>query len=190
MKSFIKSLLTLLNCIIFRVKYIKGLYIGYGAKLVGGKKHIIFNEKAQVMPYSMIVSLDGGIIEVGEGTTISMFSRIASHGYVKFGKYVEMGPNCFIADFNHEYTDITKPIKLQGLRHSPTADNTPNVEIGDGSWIGTHVVIAGNIKIGKHSVIGANSMVTHNIPDYCVAVGAPARIIKRYNPKNNEWEKV
>ncbi|MGM9812026.1 MAG: acyltransferase [Muribaculaceae bacterium] len=190
MKKFIKLLLTLLHCLIFRVKYTKGLYIGYGAKLVGGKKHIILNEKAQVMPYSMIVSLDDGIIEVGEGTTISMFSRIASLGHVKFGKYVGMGPNCFIADFNHEYTDITMPIKQQGLRHAPTADKTPNVEIGDGSWIGTHVVIAGNIKIGKHSVIGANSMVTHDIPDYCVAVGAPARIIKRYNPKNNEWEKV
>lgn len=66
------------------------------------------------MPYSMIVSLKGGIIAVGEGTTISMFSRIVSLGYVKLEKYVEMEQNCFIADFNHEYGDINKPIKLKG----------------------------------------------------------------------------
>ncbi|MGM9804671.1 MAG: acyltransferase [Muribaculaceae bacterium] len=138
----------------------------------------------------MIVSLEGGTIEVGEGTTISMFSRIASLGRLKFGQYVAMGPNCFIADFNHEYADISTPVKLQGLRFTPTADNTPNVEVGDGSWIGTHVVIAGNIKIGKHSIIGANSVVTHDIPDYCIAVGTPARIIKRYNANTNKWEKV
>lgn len=54
-----------------------------------------------------------------------------------------------------------------------------NVEIGDGSWLGTHVVIAGNVEIGKNCVIGANSVVTKNIPNYCVAEGIPCRIINR-----------
>lgn len=50
------------------------------------------------------------------------------------------------------------------------------VSIGDGSYIGINVVIVGNVKIGKHCVIGANSV--KDIPDYCVAVGSPARVIK------------
>ena len=66
----------------------------------------------------------------------------------------------------------------------------PNVHIGDGSWLGTHVVIAGNITIGKHCVIGANSVVKHDIPDYCVAAGIPARIIKRYDFGTKSWRKT
>ena len=64
------------------------------------------------------------------------------------------------------------------------------VLIGDDTWIGTNVVIAGTIKIGKHCVIGANAVVTHNVPDYCVVVGNPARIIKKYNTESNQWERV
>ena len=63
------------------------------------------------------------------------------------------------------------------------------MEIGDGSWLGTHVVIAGNVKIGKHCVIGANSVVTKDIPDYCVAVGIPAKIIKKYNFDTCTWDR-
>lgn len=66
----------------------------------------------------------------------------------------------------------------------------PNVHIGDGSWLGTHVVIAGNITIGKHCVIGANSVVTKDIPDYSVAVGIPAKVVKRYNFDTKCWECV
>lgn len=52
--------------------------------------------------------------------------------------------------------------------------------IGHGSWLGTNVVIVGNVHIGYNCVIGANSVVTKDIPDYCVAVGAPVKIIKKY----------
>lgn len=64
------------------------------------------------------------------------------------------------------------------------------VSIGDDTWIGTNVVIAGTIKIGKHCVIGANSVVTTDIPDYCVAVGSPCRVIKKYNKSSGLWEKM
>ncbi|MGO5541257.1 hypothetical protein ACTQWG_01860 [Blautia sp. HCP3S3_H10_1] len=48
----------------------------------------------------------------------------------------------------------------------------------------------GPVNIGKHCVIGANSVVTSNIPDYSVAVGIPARVIKIYNFKNKQWESI
>lgn len=53
------------------------------------------------------------------------------------------------------------------------------VSIGDDTWIGTNVVIAGTVEIGKHCVIGANSVVTHDIPDCSVVAGCPARVIKQ-----------
>lgn len=64
-----------------------------------------------------------------------------------------------------------------------------SVIISDGTWIGTNAVIVGNVKIGKNCVIGANSVVTKDIPDYCIAAGIPARIIKRYNIETHSWER-
>ena len=60
--------------------------------------------------------------------------------------------------------------------------------IGDDTWIGTNVVIAGTVVIGKHCVIGANSVVTHDIPDYSVVAGAPCKVIKQYNTETKQWE--
>ena len=65
-----------------------------------------------------------------------------------------------------------------------------SVIIDEGTWIGTKTTIIGNVHIGKHCVIGANSVVTKDIPDYCVAAGIPAKIIKRYNFETNCWERV
>ena len=83
----------------------------------------------------------------------------------------------------HCFEDINTPIKNQPIKQLKI------VVIGEGCWIGEHVSIIG-ASVGKHSVVGANSVVTHDIPDYCVAVGSPARIIKRYNFDTKQWEKT
>ena len=89
----------------------------------------------------------------------------------------------YISDNLHGYKDIKTPIWKQ-----PIVQNR-DVEIGEGSWIGENVCILG-VHIGKHCVIGANSVVTHDIPDYSVAVGSPAKVIKRYDFENNQWVKI
>lgn len=119
-----------------------------------------------------------------------MFSRIAATKYVEIGNNVLTGPNVFIADFNHEYRNPDLPISVQGNFSRPVKIRGEGVFIGDDSWIGTHVVISGNIHIGKHCVIGANSVVTHDIPDYCVAVGSPCKIIKKYDFDLKKWTSV
>ena len=60
------------------------------------------------------------------------------------------------------------------------------VSIGDGSYIGINSVIVGNVQIGKHCIVEANSVVTNSIPDYCLAVGSPAKVIKVYT-KEKGW---
>ena len=64
------------------------------------------------------------------------------------------------------------------------------VVIGEGTWLGTNVVVVGNVRVGKHCVIGANSVVTKDIPDYSVAAGIPCRVIKRYDFEKEEWVRV
>jgi acetyltransferase-like isoleucine patch superfamily enzyme len=63
------------------------------------------------------------------------------------------------------------------------------VTIGDGAWLGENVCIVG-ASVGRNCVIGANAVVTKNIPDHCIATGIPAKIIKRYNFELNDWQKT
>ena len=119
---------------------------------------------------------------IEDRTIIGHFSLISSLRYVHIGKNVLIADNVYISDNLHGYEDITRPIMSQPIVFKG------NVRIGDDSWIGKNVSIIG-AKIGKHCVIGANSVVTRDIPDYCVAVGSPARVIKRYNFETNEWER-
>jgi acetyltransferase-like isoleucine patch superfamily enzyme len=60
------------------------------------------------------------------------------------------------------------------------------VIIGSGSWIGENVCIIG-ASVGRNSVIGCNSVVTKDIDDYCIAVGSPARVIKRFDFNTRQW---
>ena len=96
------------------------------------------------------------------------------------------GPHVFIADYNHEYRDVDKPVWEQG----EFAQENSHIIIGEGSWLGTNVVVVGKVRIGKHCVIGANSVVTKDIPDYSVAAGIPAKVIKRYDFEKEEWVRV
>lgn len=95
------------------------------------------------------------------------------------------GPNVFISDYNHKYQNINVPINQQG-----ETVYSSGIRISEDSWIGTNTVIVGNVKVGKHCVIGANSFVNHNIPDYSVAVGSPAKVVKKYDFVKNKWISV
>lgn len=102
---------------------------------------------------------------------------------IEIGEGVLTGPHVFIADHNHNYEDPYLPIYEQGVK----ASKDTHISIGAGTWIGTNVAIVGNISIGKNCVIGANSVVTKDIPDYSVAVGIPAKVIKYYDFEIEKW---
>ena len=92
---------------------------------------------------------------------------------MEIGEKVLLSPNIYITDCDHEYRNIDIPVIDQGI-----VQIGQTVSIGDGSYIGINTVIVGNVKIGKRCVIGANSVVTKDVPDYSVAVGSPAKVIK------------
>lgn len=126
------------------------------------------------------------VIYFGNGTEIGNHSTISSINEVVFEDDVLTGPHVFIADHNHEYRNPDMPVWKQGVM--TVSDD--RVVVGAGTWIGTNVVIVGNVRIGKHCVIGANSVVTKDIPDYSVAAGAPCKVIKRYDFGKQEWRRV
>jgi len=92
--------------------------------------------------------------------------------------------NVSLFDFNHGYEDVNSNMTLTKLQVKGP------IVIGKKTWIGMNVSILGSVRIGQHCIIGANSVVTGDIPDYCIVSGNPAQIIKRYNTLTKIWEKV
>lgn len=113
-KKRIKKILCPLQCFRFEIKNRgRNLYIGKACKIVNAKA-MNFGKDVNIMPYTMLLCHTGGRLEIGDGVEIEMFSRVASQGEVIIGKNVLFGPHIFIADYNHEYKDVVKPIKNQG----------------------------------------------------------------------------
>lgn len=120
---------------------------------------------------------------IGDNVRIGHFSHIVATNKVCIKDNVLIADKVFISDTTHNYQDINVAISKQGIF------SKKEVVIGENSWIGENVSICG-ASIGKNSVIGANSVVTKDIPDYCVALGSPAKVIKKYNFKKSVWERI
>ncbi len=114
------------------------------------------------------------VVRIGDRCLIGRGSGIVGHLAIDIGNDVWTGHHVYITDQNHGYEDVTQPISRQTQPEEP-------VTIGEGSWLGTGTVVLPGSKIGKHVAVGANSVVTGALPDYCVAVGAPARVIRQYS---------
>jgi acetyltransferase-like isoleucine patch superfamily enzyme len=111
------------------------------------------------------------VVKIGDRCLIGRGSGIVGHLGIEIGDDVWTGHYVYITDQNHGYADLGRPISRQSQPERP-------VTIGDGSWLGHGTVVLPGSRVGRHVVIGANSVVTGDIPDYSVAVGAPARVIK------------
>lgn len=175
-KQIIKKVITALTSKLNHIYLIgEGHYIGLNIKVVN-RGVIIFHDKVTVRPScTFFCNESHSKIDLGFGVEIGNHSTLSSMNLIIIEDYVLTGPHVFISDHNHKYADPSLPISQQGV----SCKKDDRIVIGEGSWLGTNVVIIGNVRIGKHCVIGANSVVTKDIPDYCVAVGMPAKIIKK-----------
>ena len=117
----------------------------------------------------------------------SDFCHIGATNYIEFGDNVLLGSKVYITDHQHgRYSGErqSSPDTPPGERELTT---DKSVIIGDNVWVGDNVVILPGVTIGSGCVIGANSVVSKSIPDNCIAVGVPARVIKRYEFEMQEW---
>jgi len=115
------------------------------------------------------------VVSIGAGCLIGRGSGIVAHESIEIGDDVFTGHHVYITDANHGYEDPSVPIGRQFAAPRP-------VTIGAGSWLGHGTIVLPGARIGAHVVIGAGSVVTGEIPDFSVAVGVPARVVRRYDP--------
>lgn len=141
-------------------------YIHIGAGTMLGPQITL---SAGMVPGQQMVS--DRVISIGDRCLIGKGSGIVGHLEIVIGDDVWTGHHVYITDQNHGYSDPDRPISQQVMPEQA-------VSIGDGSWLGHGSVVLPGATIGRHVVIGANSVVTGDIPDYSVAVGVPARVIK------------
>jgi carbonic anhydrase/acetyltransferase-like protein (isoleucine patch superfamily) len=119
-------------------------------------------------------------IMIGNSCVFGYNNHITAICSIKIGDNVLTANNVYISDNNHAYEDIGRPIMYQPQVYKGS------VEIGTGSWLGENVCVLG-ARIGRNCVIGSNAVVTTDIPDYCVAVGIPAKVIRRYDINIGKW---
>ena len=113
------------------------------------------------------------VVRIGDRCLIGKGSGIVGHLAIEIGDDVWTGHHVYITDQNHGSENIDLPISRQSMPEEP-------VVIGAGSWLGHGTVVLPGARIGRHVAVGANSVVTGDLPDFCVAVGAPARVVRRY----------
>jgi acetyltransferase-like isoleucine patch superfamily enzyme len=113
------------------------------------------------------------VIIIGDYTGIGEFATISAIKRIEIGENVLLARNVYISDHRHAYEDVSTPISSQGIC------SIAEVKIGSNTWLGQNSVILPGVTIGRHCVIGANSVVNIDVPDYCIAAGVPAKIVKK-----------
>ncbi|MCH1931715.1 acyltransferase [Shewanella sp. A25] len=179
------------------IKFGAFISIGQNVRLVS-KSNINLSRGISIGNY---ITLDGlGIngISIGEASSVGSFSLIKVSGsYAELGKGIQIGCNVGIGDFahiggaggvvigddtiigayfsvhpeNHNFDDLDKPIRSQGVNHQ-------GITIGSNCWIGAKVTILDGSKVGNGCVIAAGAVVRGEFPDNCIIGGVPAKILK------------
>lgn len=154
---------------------------------VEGKKFISIGRGTVIQRQGWILALklDNTIPElsIGRNCAVGDFCHIAAIRSIIIEDNVLISNKVYISDNLHGYKDINTPVIGQPVVFKS------EVLIGSGSWIGENVCIIG-AKVGRNSVIGANSVVTNDIPDYSIAVGSPAKVIKHYDLELKDWVSI
>lgn len=160
-----------------------------------GKKSVIYsNVRKDLVPFNQFVLGNHSVVEsfstlnnavgdilIGDNSRIGLGNTLI--GPVTIGCRVNLAQQVVVSGLNHNYESITTPIDEQGI-------NVSAITIQNDVWVGANSTILAGVTIGEHSVIGAGSVVTKDIAPYSVAVGNPARVIKRYNFEQQKWVKA
>lgn len=130
---------------------------------------IILHESANIK-YNVIIQ-GSGTFELGKNSYLSHNTIIGVNDEIIIGNNVMVAAHVSIRDSDHEFSDLTIPMIKQGITSAP-------IRIQDDVWIGHGAVITKGITIGRGAIIGANAVVTKDVPELAIVGGVPAKLIR------------
>jgi acetyltransferase-like isoleucine patch superfamily enzyme len=169
--------------------------IGIGTRILGEiwttePKNIFIGKMVKIGPLCRLETFShyGNTITkprmiISDFVSLQHAVHIYCNQYLEIQDGVLIASGCMITDNNHGINPLGSFYVNQPLSGAPTI-------IKKGAWLGENVAVLAGSTIGERSIIGANSVVKGDIPDYCIAAGNPARVIKRYNFASAKWEKA
>jgi len=123
-------------------------------------------------PHVWITAPGSARVRIGSGTFLNIGVMVAAVARVEIGDHCMFANGCFVTDGNHRFDDPDTPVPWQGFTTKGP------VRVADNVWCGANVVITSGVTVGERCVIGANSVVTEDIPPFSIAAGAPARVVR------------
>ncbi|MFG3405520.1 acyltransferase [Streptomyces sp. NPDC048142] len=144
--------------------------------------HCVIGEQV-TLTAGMMPDLDLGpdtVLTLGDGVVLGRGSHVIADTRVTIGSDTYCGPHVYITSTNHSYDDPHEPVGKQWPRMEP-------VEIGPGCWIGTGAVILPGARLGRNVVVAAGAVVRGEVPDHTVVAGAPARVVRSWDPEKG-WQ--
>lgn len=158
-------------------------YIGRPISIIGMNK-ISIGKRVRIYPnVRMEVHGKNSQLIIQDNVAIAQNVHITTESILEIGKGTTILANTFITDIDHSYSEIDKPILEQENIIKTTT-------IGENCFIGMGAAIQAGTILGKQCIVGANSVVRGEFPDYCVIVGAPAKIVKKFNFETQKWERI
>lgn len=153
-----------------------GAYLDHGAYLHACPGGIRIGAGSMVMKNAILHvynfrGLPHSGIAIGARSLIGESCILRGQGGITIGDDVYLGTLVQILAVNHIFADTTRPISHQGI-------TAAGISIADGAWVGSGAIILDGVRVGRNAVVGAGAVVTRDIPDYCIAVGNPARIVR------------
>jgi len=154
----------------------RGVYLDHGVYLHACPGGISIGADSLVMKNAILHvynfrDLPHSHITIGARSLIGESCILRGQGGITIGDDVYLGTLVQLLAVNHVFSDPNRPISHQGI-------TAQGISIADGAWIGSGAIVLDGVTIGRNAVIGAGAVVTKDVPDYCVAVGNPARVVR------------
>ena len=137
-------------------------------------------EESVIEDFSVVNNGMGGI-HIGARTLVGLSNVLI--GPLRIGNDVILAQHVVLSGLNHGYERLDQPVRDQNC-------TTAEIVVEDDAWLGANVVVTAGVRIGRHAVVAAGSVVTKDVPPYTVVAGNPARPLRRYVPATGHWERI
>jgi acetyltransferase-like isoleucine patch superfamily enzyme len=159
-----------------QVRLGRGVYLDHGVYIHACPGGVSIGDESLVMKNAILHvynfrDLPRAGIRIGARSLVGESCILRGQGGISIGDDVYLGTLVQVLAVNHIFADTARPISQQGI-------TAQGISIADGAWVGSGAIILDGVRVGRNAVVGAGAVVTRDVPDYCVAVGNPARVIR------------